>query len=176
MATSAFILYGHEVVGKNRRSDMGGRFVTGVAALSCVVAVGCSDALSPDDIQGTWELVSINGATVPGTVTWGDGSGGYISYARYILRAVAEELEDGSSVGSCRHESLLAPSDMPVSTDACEYRFYKRSQTLTVTLTSDDTPVHHDFALEGDEARLQATRVGSTRISFANDLVVYRKR
>jgi hypothetical protein len=55
-----------------------------LGVLGLVVATACSDAFGIEDLLGTWSLTSIDGQSVPGTVTT-DGESHDIQYQRLTL-------------------------------------------------------------------------------------------
>jgi hypothetical protein len=136
--------------------------------VTCLANAGCSDALTPEAVMGTWELVSINGATVPGTVVVG-GETLYIEYDRFVMLTITGVSDNGSSTGTCRQE--YSSFDVTATLTACAYSFDRPSEILAINLNGS---LELRWALDGDEAVLEAFGpVGS--LAPADDEIVYRK-
>jgi hypothetical protein len=140
--------------------------------LASAMTIGCSDGLSPESRLGTWELVTVNGAPVPGRVTM-VGEEVAVLHWRYHLLTILHETPDGGSDGECREE--IATSRETRSNDDCMYTFDNTAPAalrIRIDSTSDAELI---FALDGTEAVLLGIRTGDSGFGVV-DTLVFKKR
>jgi hypothetical protein len=155
-----------------------GESVTGLVAKGAAAALltgwtigllACSEALSPEGLLGTWELHSVNGSPVPGTVMW-MGTERDFSAERLILLSISDTLADGSSAGVCRYDVTEGAGGVLGSwdTDECEYSVSSGMQFLDFSMYGSRWV---RFSLSNDRMVLESIE----DMIFAHHEIVYRR-
>jgi hypothetical protein len=128
------------------------RFLAALVCAAALFAGGCGDSVGIEDIPGRWDLTSVNGADVPGTVSLYVGSRGDtwtadVDYDYFTFF-------DG---GTC--EWSFQWDDNAETMDACEWVFMEETAVITIeigVLATFSGPVSGarmtlDLSLDGSE-------------------------
>ncbi len=101
-------------------------------ALGVVALVACGDSLAPEDVVGTWLVQSVNGATVPGEVTYAVAVGTpNVTEVWNEMRFELGPAEVGDGWRAC---DFLFDTENVTSPDNCGYRLSSR---ITIRLGDD---------------------------------------
>ena len=121
--------------------------VLGVFGL--IMGTGCSDPLGIDDIVGTWDTMSINGYSVPGTVIVED--------REFDVRYIRWTFDHG---GAC---TVVAQIDGDVDTfDGCQYTVDLEQATIDIDLGDEFTELLG--SIDGDRMTLTNESVDATYV------------